>query len=106
MKYCKLRIAWSMVWGIAAVLLIMLWIRSYFICDTIHLKYRAWHYAWIVPEKGRIVVEVSEIKSILSSFAIDHIDANKLHFDSVVPDRRWVHVLRLGNLDEYYVPMW
>jgi hypothetical protein len=29
MKYCKLRIAWSLAWGIVAVLLIALWIRSY-----------------------------------------------------------------------------
>src|SRR5689334_21565687 len=28
MKYRKLRIAWSVVWGLAAVLLIALWVRS------------------------------------------------------------------------------
>jgi hypothetical protein len=29
MRYRKLRIAWSVVWGLAAVLLIVLWVRSY-----------------------------------------------------------------------------
>ena len=29
MKFRKLRIAWSVVWGVAAVLLIVLWVRSY-----------------------------------------------------------------------------
>src|SRR6476660_6623621 len=29
MKFRKLRIAWSAVWGIACVLLIALWVRSY-----------------------------------------------------------------------------
>jgi hypothetical protein len=29
MKYCKLRIAWSVVWSIVAVLLLALWVRSY-----------------------------------------------------------------------------
>ena len=29
MKFRKLRIAWSVVWGVAAVLLIALWVRSY-----------------------------------------------------------------------------
>jgi hypothetical protein len=29
MKYRKLRIAWSVAWGIACVLLIVLWVRSY-----------------------------------------------------------------------------
>ena len=29
MKYRKLRIAWSVGWGIVAVLLVVLWVRSY-----------------------------------------------------------------------------
>jgi hypothetical protein len=29
MKYRKLRIAWSVAWGVVAVLLCMLWVRSY-----------------------------------------------------------------------------
>jgi hypothetical protein len=36
MKYRKLRIAWSVVWGIAAVLLLMLWARSYFRSDALY----------------------------------------------------------------------
>jgi hypothetical protein len=34
MRYRKLRIAWSVVWGVVAVLLIVLWVRSYFVRDT------------------------------------------------------------------------
>ncbi len=33
MKYRKLRIAWSVVWGLAAVLLVVLWVRSFFRFD-------------------------------------------------------------------------
>src|SRR4051794_36442298 len=29
MKFRKLRIAWSVAWGVACVLLILLWVRSY-----------------------------------------------------------------------------
>ena len=29
MKFRKLRIAWSVVWGLAAVLLVVLWVQSY-----------------------------------------------------------------------------
>ena len=29
MKYRKLRIAWSVAWGLLAVLLFVLWVRSY-----------------------------------------------------------------------------
>src|ERR1700750_2481876 len=34
MKYRKLRIAWSVVWGVLAVLLIALWVRSYSVYDV------------------------------------------------------------------------
>src|SRR5262245_41811296 len=35
MRFRKLRIAWSVVWGVVAVLLVVLWVRSYFGCDLI-----------------------------------------------------------------------
>jgi hypothetical protein len=34
MRYRKLRIAWSVVWGVVAVLVIVLWVRSYWRADT------------------------------------------------------------------------
>ena len=34
MRFRKLRIAWSVVWGVAAVLLVVLWVRSYWFCDS------------------------------------------------------------------------
>jgi len=38
MKSRKLRIAWSVACGIACVLLIALWVRSYFACDTLEIN--------------------------------------------------------------------
>jgi hypothetical protein len=35
MKFRKLRIAWSVVWTIAAVLLVALWVRSYWRADSL-----------------------------------------------------------------------
>jgi hypothetical protein len=35
MKYRKLRIAWSVAWGVVAVLLCVLWVRSYWRYDLI-----------------------------------------------------------------------
>jgi hypothetical protein len=35
MRYRKLRIAWSVGWGIVALLLTALWVRSYWWCDTV-----------------------------------------------------------------------
>ena len=38
MKFRKLRIAWSTVWGIACVLLIALWVRSYYVSDAAFMR--------------------------------------------------------------------
>ena len=35
MRYRKLRIAWSVLWGLVAVLTCVLWVRSYSISDTL-----------------------------------------------------------------------
>jgi hypothetical protein len=35
MKYRKLRIAWSAAWGLVALLLIALWVRSYWVIDCV-----------------------------------------------------------------------
>jgi hypothetical protein len=35
MRFRKLRIAWSVLWGLAAVLLIALWVRSYHHVDIV-----------------------------------------------------------------------
>jgi hypothetical protein len=35
MRYRKLRIAWSVAWGLAAVLLIVLWVRSYWCAEVV-----------------------------------------------------------------------
>jgi len=37
MRYRKLRIAWSVMFGIACVLLIALWVRSYWLYDWLYL---------------------------------------------------------------------
>ena len=38
MRFRKLRIAWSVIWGVAAVLLIVLWMRSYWIVEKVVCK--------------------------------------------------------------------
>jgi hypothetical protein len=35
MKYRKLRIAWSLVWGVGAVLVCASWVRSYHVVESI-----------------------------------------------------------------------
>src|SRR5690242_7238395 len=38
MKHRKLRVAWSVVWGVVAVLLVVLWVRSYCYSDTAYCQ--------------------------------------------------------------------
>ncbi len=38
MRFRKLRIAWSVAWGLAAVLLCVLWARSYWWMDNLYVK--------------------------------------------------------------------
>jgi hypothetical protein len=48
MKYRKLRIAWSVFWGIVAVLLVALWVRSYYrddICGVTFAAQQRWNFA-------------------------------------------------------------
>lgn len=56
MRFRKLRIAWSVGWGIACVLLIVLWVRSFSALDSLHVPYRP--NAWIHVQSfdGRIIV--------------------------------------------------
>ena len=39
MRFRKLRIAWSVAWGVACLLLIVLWVRSYRQVDTLDNLY-------------------------------------------------------------------
>ena len=38
MKYRKLRIAWSVAWGLVAALLVVLWVRSHWRLDALFIK--------------------------------------------------------------------
>lgn len=44
MTYRKLRIAWSVGWGVAAVLLVALWVRSYWWVDGVRLQSNGTYY--------------------------------------------------------------
>ena len=50
MKHRKLRIAWSVAWGVVAVLLCGLWVRSYDVVD---------HVGWAVSGQGKLYITSS-----------------------------------------------
>src|SRR4051812_16167470 len=53
MRYCKLRIAWSLFCGMAAVLLIALWVRSYSRVDAIYIA----HSHCAVSMRGELYID-------------------------------------------------
>jgi len=56
MKYRKLRIAWSVAWGLLAVLLITMWIRSYWWCDFVRGPLYQLRQGGITSASGRLMV--------------------------------------------------
>src|SRR5215212_8964377 len=69
MRFRKLRIAWSVFWGLAAVLLIVLWVRSYWWWDELYTPTSVKRYyspelssrqVIIVSASGRSQVNYSE----------------------------------------------
>jgi len=62
MRFRKLRIAWSVVWGLAAVLLIALWVRSYSGYANIDWNLDGDHVLRAMHHSGTVYVEHRHIK--------------------------------------------
>ncbi len=58
MKYRKLRITWSVAWGIAAVLLIAIWVRSYSFFDFCEVPASGHSSLHLQSAHGRVVLFV------------------------------------------------
>jgi hypothetical protein len=63
MKHRKLRIVWSVAWGIAAVLLIALWARSYWWADRLYVPLTERNAILIGSMSGQVVIGPSRIGS-------------------------------------------
>jgi len=61
MKYRKLRIAWSVVCGIACVLLIALWVRSYTMLDQFIAQASSQRYVAIASNGGAIHLYTNKV---------------------------------------------
>jgi hypothetical protein len=59
MRFRKLRITWSIVCGLACVLLIVLWVRSYKTCDIFCLRLGGPHNQWIQSLDGELMYDPS-----------------------------------------------
>src|SRR4051812_13479439 len=58
MRYCKLRIAWSVAWGVVAVSLCVLWVRSYRTADRLHGRVKGKQSFLVASKEGRVAAVV------------------------------------------------
>jgi hypothetical protein len=71
MKYRKLRIAWSVAWGIVAVLLVVLWVRSYWRMDQLIHSVSPSDYFGCTTIQGEIQLGLSNDPSLSAVFGRD-----------------------------------
>ena len=80
MKYRKLRIAWSVVWGVVAVLLLVLWVRSHYLVDQVHLP---------IGESTAIALD-----SIPDAFSVRISDQTSVGATHSAPTSEWLAAAR------------
>jgi hypothetical protein len=72
MKYRKLRIVWSVVWGIICLLVVALWVRSYWKNDQIVHRVSATEYVALTAMRGQIAIGGSNDQMYVSRFQRDY----------------------------------
>jgi hypothetical protein len=106
MRFRKLRIAWSVGCGIACVLLIVLWVRSYTPTDELKLPIGFLHFAHFDTYHGELRV-LSFVTSTPRGFDYDHVDVADLgntpyakrRFYFARPENSW-------GIFELWLPFW
>jgi hypothetical protein len=118
MKYCKLRIAWSVAWGIAGLLLIALWVRGHYIRDQLLIRYTAARFLWIVSEPTRLAFTTRPASTVTNHPDTDWIfrhERRQSSRESLLgyPDKLgkfpslWrIQVMQFAKKTEISVPKW
>ncbi len=99
MKYRKLRIAWSVAWGVVAVLLVVLWVRSYWFGDFTVIKYSASHQFRLVSIDGVIGSAIENPTAYNPRFIVGSEAISPNGFD-------WTIYHVWGNHTRLCVPHW
>jgi hypothetical protein len=109
MKYRKLRIAWSVVWGLATVLLIVLWVRSYYRVESLISPIGRSRFLSFNTFPNRFVFGVID-ESPSKTWAVISIPADEYiaSFDRNIGEPPPVLAIQFGviNNDSIVVPCW
>src|SRR3712207_6774575 len=73
MRFRKLRIAWSAGWSVAAILLIVLWVRSYTWGDSLTVPVSKSTVFRFSSGKGVLLMHLDERPKTLDSWRLTHI---------------------------------
>jgi hypothetical protein len=106
MRFRKLRIAWSVAWGLVAVLLGVLWVRSYLYHDRVLVRYHGpGHAAGAVSAYGAIQFGEGDTPDLGDrEFTVISKSARRSPIDSIGPSLK-MHAVRFT--DWYLaVPIW
>src|SRR6476659_10578089 len=107
MRYRKLRIAWSAFWGLACVLLIALWVRSYWWCDLWQTYIPPKAILLLSSEEGQAVAHLEISESAPGDYGLGLSSYNEPAYNAVWHGResefRWYHNL---NGVQVFMPHW
>ena len=111
MKYSKLRIAWSVVWGLAAVLLLALWARSNWREDYVGYNYALSYGFGFKSSHGRATFDSYDARAYTGIDRIATIGFYLKSFDaseSSAREPQWAFGLKAADSPATYVtvPHW
>jgi hypothetical protein len=103
MRFRKLRIVWSVFWGMVCVLLIVLWVRSYLTTDDILGDTGGSEYTQFVTQEGTFIIEYpSDLRSI-RKFKWKYM---QLPVGSFGHQKSWFPRYYAGPAEQLVIPMW
>jgi hypothetical protein len=111
MKHRKLRIAWSVAWGIVAVLLIVSWARSYWWIEAIRLPYMGHGAVQVVSIPGLLAIGSFDSRVGPGLFHQRVVDWRDLYARAEpplpeLPSPLFGGVLRIKSLAQIFIPYW
>src|SRR3954452_15550514 len=80
MRFRNLRIAWSVAWGLACVLLIVFWVRSYWWNDGFNSPTHGTHFFISQSFRGKVLIGIEETVhlTLRQGWSVAHIPLQKV----------------------------
>jgi hypothetical protein len=106
MKYRKLRIAWSVGWGVLCLLLIALWVRSYRRCDIAIASLTATWVGVVSTSPGQVIVQRYTPNNVRGWGGISAHDVERVYHAPPYVSALGFGLLSSGGRQGVHVPFW